>query len=323
MQQKVEKNDIWLIGAGLMAKEYAKVLNAQGIKFSVIGRGETSAKIFQDEFNVPVFIGGLELALESTEDVPKYVVVASNIEVLMENCLALLEFGVKDIFVEKPAGLDSEEVKKICDKANETNANVYVAYNRRYFASTLKAKEIIKEDGGVASFNFEFTEWSHILEKLNKPKRVMEGMLIANSSHVLDLAFYLCGEPKKMNCYSTGGLDWYTKASNFAGAGITHNEALFSYKANWKGPGRWGVEAITNNFRLILCPLEKLKIQKIGSVAIEEVEIDDELDQKFKPGLFLQTQIFLNGNREELLNINKHYERMLIFEHIENGTDLI
>ncbi len=322
MQHNVEKNDTWLIGAGLMAKEYAKILKELGVEFSVIGRGEASAKAFEEEFKVPVFVGGLDLALESTTDFPKYAIVASNVEVLMDNCLALLKHNVKEILVEKPAGLDSREVKLICDKANETSANVYVAYNRRYFASTLKANEIIKEDGGVKSFNFEFTEWSHVIGKLDKPKKVFENWFMANSSHILDMAFYLGGNPKKMNCYTNGTTEWYKKASNFAGAGTTDNDALFSYKANWNSPGRWSVEVLTKDHKLILCPLEKLKIQRIGSVAIEDVEIDDELDQKFKPGLFLQTRIFLNGNRAELLSINKHYERMLVFEHIENGTDL-
>lgn len=35
---------IWLIGAGYMAKEYAKVLKALEIPFTVIGRNEENCK---------------------------------------------------------------------------------------------------------------------------------------------------------------------------------------------------------------------------------------------------------------------------------------
>ena len=32
------------------------------------------------------------------------------------------------------------------------------------------AEKLIEEDGGLLSFLFEFTEWSHVLEKINKTK---------------------------------------------------------------------------------------------------------------------------------------------------------
>ena len=39
---------IWLIGAGGIAEEYAKVLKALGKDFIVIGRGEKSASVFKE-----------------------------------------------------------------------------------------------------------------------------------------------------------------------------------------------------------------------------------------------------------------------------------
>ena len=63
--------------------------------------------------------------------------------------------------------------------------------------------------------------------------------------HVVDLAFYLCGKPDEISCYTTGGLNWHSAASVFAGAGITKKNVLFSYNANWGAPGRWGVEIMT------------------------------------------------------------------------------
>lgn len=50
-------------------------------------------------------------------------------------------------------------------------------------------KKIIAEDGGITSFNFEFTEWAHVIEKLDYPREVFENWFFVNSTHVVDLAF--------------------------------------------------------------------------------------------------------------------------------------
>ena len=105
--------------------------------------------------------------------------------------------GVKRILVEKPAGTTLEEVAQVASEAENQRAEVYVAYNRRFFASTIKAQSIIAEDRGVTSFAFEFTEWSHQIVDLEKDPRVKKNWFLANSTHVVDLAFYLGGIPKR------------------------------------------------------------------------------------------------------------------------------
>ena len=135
---------------------------------------------------------------------------------------------------------------------------------------------------------------------------------MANSSHVADMAFYLGGEPKELYSCTTGGNDWHPTATVFAGAGVTHSGALFSYQANWGAPGRWGVEILTHKHRYIFRPLEKLQILKHNTVSVEPVEIDDRLDLEFKPGLYRQTESFLNENpNAPLQDIHKHYEKII------------
>jgi len=298
------KEKVYLIGTGYMANEYAKVLQALNIDFTVIGRGKDRAKNFEKEFKKKVCIGGVANWLQNNNyDNKRKVIVAVGMEQLAPVTIELLRKGFKNILVEKPAGLNFEEIKKVADEAKIKNANVFIAYNRRFYASVIKTKEIIEEDGGVTSFNFEFTEWSHEIEKLDKAPGVKENWFLANSTHVVDLAFYLGGKPKEISCYTKGGLKWHPKASIYSGAGVSENGALFSYQANWEAPGRWGVEVLTKKHRLILRPLEKLQLQNIGSVQKEFVEIDDELDIRFKPGLYWQTKSFLKGEMDNFLNI--------------------
>ena len=42
-----------------------------------------------------------------------------------------------------------------------------MAYNRRFYASTMKAREIIQSEGGVRNFHFEMTEWAHVIGKID------------------------------------------------------------------------------------------------------------------------------------------------------------
>lgn len=314
------KNRLWLIGAGQMAMDYAKVLEALNVEYEVIGRGAETAKKFEKELKKNVRIGGLKEWCEKPDVIkPKMAIVAVGVEQLANVTTNLLEYGFKRILVEKPAGLNGKEIQSVANEAKKHGANVFVAYNRRFYSSTLKAKEIIEEDGGVSSFNFEFTEWSHEIRDLQFATGVKENWFLANSSHVVDLAFFLGGKPKEISCFTVGEIDWHPKASIFAGAGITANGALFSYQANWEAPGRWGVEVLTKKHRLIFRPMEKLQIQKIGSVSTEFVEIEDDLDIKYKPGLFKQVQEFIEI-KNGLLDINEHTKKLCFYEKILEGA---
>jgi len=309
--------NIWLIGAGLMAQDYIKVLEGLKSNFTVIGRGKNTAQQCEDATGCEVVIGGLEQFLAPKPEVCTHAIVSVGVEKLYETTKELLNYGVKNILVEKPAGLHREEFEDLVCLTNEKDANVYVAYNRRFYASVIYAQKIIKEDDGVTSFNFEFTEWGHVIAPLQKAEGVKEKWFLGNSTHVVDLAFFLGGKPKEICSFTNGNLDWHPTSSVFSGAGKSDENALFSYYANWESAGRWSVEILTKEHKLILRPMEKLQIQKRGSIAQEFVnEVDYTFDEKYKPGLYLQTKNFLEENSksfctiEEQLNMYNTYAEM-------------
>ncbi|HEY0031079.1 MAG TPA: Gfo/Idh/MocA family oxidoreductase [Bacteroidia bacterium] len=309
---------VLLVGAGQMAVDYYKVLKALGTDVTVIGRSESSAAAFQEKAGLKIITGGLENFLLTNKIAFEAAIVAVGMEELAPTTLSLLKNGFRNILVEKPGGLNTSEINEVALVANQVQAKVYVAYNRRFFASVLKAKEIIAKDGGITSFNFEFTEWSHTIEPLVKKPGVKENWLLANSSHVIDLAFFVGGKPSAINCYTAGKLSWHDKAV-FSGAGKTENEVLFSYQANWAAPGRWGVEFLTANSRLILRPLEDLHIQLKGSVAINKIELDQSDEKQFKPGLYLQTSCFLSGDTVDFKTIQEQGEMAQIYGKMGRG----
>lgn len=303
----IMKKHVWLIGASQMAVEYAKVLKDLGVGYIVIGRGENSARSFKEKTGVDVIIGGLNKFLLQTPQPATHAIVSSGIEQLgaVTNCL--LSYGVKNVLVEKPGGLTYQDIVSIEHLSREKKAKVYIAYNRRFYSSVIKAKDIIKDDGGITSFHFEFTEWAHVIENTPKLPEIKSEWFIANSTHVVDTAFYLGGMPEEWSAYTSGELSWHTPAV-FTGAGSTNRNALFSYCANWGAPGRWGVELMTRKHRLYLKPMETLQIQNIGSVILVPVDLDDELDKKYKPGLYLQTKDFIEDSDRYLCPVKEQKE---------------
>ena len=116
------------------------------------------------------------------------------------------------------------------------------------------------------------------------------------------------GAPQNLNAICNGSLDWHPNASRFVGSGLSKNNVLFSYIADWTGPGRWGIDLLTEKRRLILKPLEKLSTISLGSINSEEHILNDTLDQNYKPGLYLQVEAFLSGTYENLCRIDQHQE---------------
>jgi predicted dehydrogenase len=309
---------IWLVGAGEMSVAYAKVLDAQKCKYEVIGRGEASAASFKDKTNVEVHLGGVGAFIQKNPDMPSAAIVSVGVDHLFSTSMALLEYGVKSLLIEKPGGLELSEINELSLKGKATGADIFIAYNRRFYSSVIKAKELIAKEGGVTSFNFELTEWSHIIGELEKPKAVLSKWFLANSTHVADMAFFLGGKPEDICCFTAGGLEWHANASIFAGAGVATNGALFNYSANWESAGRWSVEVLTKENRYIFRPMESLQVQKRGTIPHIEVEVNNQLDIDYKPGLFKQVECFLNGNVEELCSIDEHLSYFPIYKKMAN-----
>ncbi len=310
---------IWLIGTGIMAIDYAKVLVALKKEFIVIGRGQINADKFEHETGIKPIVGGIEKALLNEKEKPEHLINAVGIDALKEVSKILFKSSIKNQLIEKPGVAYANEIYELNDLAKANNINALLAYNRRFYASVLEAKKIIKEDGGVQSFNFEFTEWSHSIEGIKhlKTNAELNNWFLGNSTHVIDMAFFLGGKPKEIKSFFSGKdkIDWHKTSSNFCGAGISENNALFSYHANWTSPGRFSLEILTNKHRLIFRPLEKIQIQNIGSVAINMIEnIDYSLDENFKPGLYLQTKAFLENDFQEFCSLDEQATKMEMYK---------
>jgi predicted dehydrogenase len=296
------------VGPGYMGREYYKILSGLGIDTEVIGRSE------KVNWPTEVYSGGLSAFIEAVDYTPEYAIVCTNEHNLYQNVKILIEYGVKNILVEKPAGIDIEQVERLHDLSREIN--LYVGYNRRFYQSVQKCKQIIDQSTCPVNITFEFTEWLHKVDFSHYTKEELSHFFLCNSSHVVDTVFYLAGKPKELNATTSGALDWHPSAAVFSGSGTTERDILFNYHANWLSSGRWKIEINVAGRRLILAPLEKLFVQEKGSLAQEEVVLDN-IDIDYKCGLFKQVESFL-GNGENLCTIKEHYENFKFYYKIAN-----
>ena len=131
-------NKVCIIGAGDMAFEYSRVLDSLDLSYIVIGRGKNSAQLFQDKTGHEVYTGGIDNTFNSKIiDVPNKAIVAVGIKELSKTAIKLMDYGVKNILLEKPGGLNLEDIEEVYKKSKNCKANVYIAYNRRYYTLSL------------------------------------------------------------------------------------------------------------------------------------------------------------------------------------------
>lgn len=283
---------VWLIGAGPMAALHAKVLAALTTEpVTIIANSATRAAPLAQENGMAFYEGGLEHAI-ATLPTPSAAIIALPVDKLAAAARSLVAAGVPKVMIEKPGCLTAVELAPVVDLAEQKDSFVAIAYNRRFFASVIDARKRIEAAGKILSVNFEFCEDAPRVEALPTPALIKEKWVLANSSHVIDLAFHLCGAPETWDTKTTGTLPWHPSGADFRGMGVTTKGANFTYYADWRGPGRWGLEIILPTERLIMRPMEALEVMPRGSFRSQVVEIDDQIDKDFKPGLYRQLEAF-------------------------------
>lgn len=307
------KKNVIIVGTGQMAQDHIKVLRALETNITVIGRGKDSASIFEEATGIKPIIGGFENYLDANPlGIEDSVIVAVGTEMLMPILLLLANQNFDKALIEKPGALSVEELLVNSKALESIWLKVFIGYNRRFYSSVNEVKKLINEDGGLKSMHFEFTEWSHIVGPLQKASGVKENWFFANSSHVVDLAFFIAGNPTDWCAFSKAGeITWHNK-TNFSGAGETENNVLFSYISNWESAGRWSIELLTNKRRLFLKPIEGVGIQLIGTINVVDHTFDNSLDIDYKPGLYNQSKAFLfnsSSDQSSLINLKEQVQK--------------
>jgi predicted dehydrogenase len=148
----------------------------------------------------------------------------------------------KHIFLEKPGGVISEEIKKMKYYQDKFKLNIYIAYNHLFHPSIIKSKQMIDNGdlgelmymrgryghGGRIGYN---KEWRAI------PKLSGGGEVIDQGSHLINLSIFFLGKIKNIKSYiNTFYWDMDVEDNGFIILRNFHNKVSFLHASctEWK-----------------------------------------------------------------------------------------
>jgi len=261
---------ILLIGAGFIATEYVKALNAMGYKqIGVLSLKTASAEKFAQTHQLIDSYGGGQEALPGL--LPQYdtFIIASPIETLRSYAEFFAKAGITRVLIEKPSFLFSADLKSFL--AQYPTWDAAVALNRLYYPSVTRLRQIIAEEG-ITSAEFSFTEWVHRIVPQDYSTLVLQRWGLSNCIHVISTAFDLIGLPATLQSAQHCGnsIVWHPAGSIFVGHGISAQEVPFTYQSDWNSAGRWWITIRTPKGAYTLCPMEGIEFTPKGSVQKEQ-----------------------------------------------------
>lgn len=220
------------------------------------------------------------------------------------------------LLVEKPVGYTLEQARRIEQNAKCLNAKVYVALNRRFYASTLQLQNALKDISGQRVVTILDQEDAESALGAGQPSEVVHNWMYANSIHLIDYFAQLCrGEIISTRVLSP----WNPSAPGPVVAQLQFSSGdMGLYQAIWNAPGPWSVAVSTASLRAELRPIEQLSLQKVGS-RHPEIQTADPLDLQFKPGLVRQAKAAIEaarGNASTLPSLNEANRSMKIVSSI-------
>jgi len=294
---------VLLIGGGWMAGQYYNALKALGIEdISVITNTEKTALQWKSERGVEAFSGGYARVLPELTNRFDLVIVATPLDELKPAATQAMRLGNKNILVEKPAALYSAFLEEWKEEIPE-DVRTRIAYNRLVYPSLWKLKDIIsRNDETITSCFYTFTEWTHTINFNNNRSECYQRWGIANSLHVISMAHSLIGLPTKLSAQRSGAISWHQAGAQFTGAGLTEQDILFSYHADWESAGRWGIEIMTNSNAYRLIPLEQLFRCNKGSVEWKPVEVKCAFPE-CKTGVAEEVAVMLAPELEDFIEL--------------------
>ena len=307
---------VLIIGGGYMGKEYAHVLEQLGINdVTIVTKSPKQASDFSAKFDYTILDGGFEKQLSSVGK-KDLVIIAIPTELLISATKLAIKTGQTRILLEKPGSLFHKELFSLNEIIDQQK--VRIGYNRLLYPNFHKIKQLAKNEGGITSCKFDFTEWIHKIPfgVYQQDEYTLWG--ISNSLHVISMAFELIGMPKEIASFQFGKLDWHTSGSIFVGAGMSEENIPFSYHANWESSGRWMVEIMTKENSYRLMPLEEIHVCKKGTVEWKSVDFQVAF-QELKFGIEELVVTMLDDELEDeigMVTIEKAIEYNKIAEKI-------
>lgn len=248
----MKKVNVALVGAGYIADYHARGLQslADVEIVSVVGLPLESAKEFAKKYGIEEATSNIE-DLYSRADIDAVVIGTPN-KFHAPFAIDFLKNG-KDVFLEKPMAMNSEEGISVIDAAKENNQLVMVGHMWRFdkevdsikeIVSSAKIGKIIKTKGYGIHENWGPEGW------FTKKELAGGGALADMGVHAIDTVRYILGDPKPKEVYAKIGTHFGNYDVDDSGiVMITWDNGTTSIiESGWWQPHMDGPEASTQLF---------------------------------------------------------------------------
>lgn len=309
-----------IIGGSEISKQYALALLKLGLKdITVIAKTGNYIVDFCKENKINLLVDGFEKNIESVGKVDLSIIAPPIPQTVSATKMAV-DNGQKNILIEKPGSLYHQDLTDL--KNQYPSLDIKVGYNRLTYPNFHKLKELVKNEGGITSCRFTFTERLSTMDFQKDEPEVYNRWGISNSLHVITMAFELIGMPKEIHTYQYGHIDWHPSGSIFIGSGLSKQNTPFTYHADWGSGGRWGIEVNTKENSYQLIPLEDLYSCKKDTGTWNHVTFDKAYPD-VKQGIVEEVAVMLDNNQEyrkKLLSLSDVIEYNKLAEKIFGYT---
>lgn len=294
--------EISFVGCGKVAHFHIQVLQHLGLKVvSVCGRENSeNAKSFARQYSIcRVYPSWQELLSNEKPDAFWIILDWKQIHHLLT---PFIERGIP-CFFEKPVALTSERIQEAIHIRDKYKTKVLIGYNRRFYDFIAEVKDFIASHKVLAA-EVHISEFIRRYTEQNDFEK-MKNLWIYNSSHVLDLLYYLIGDVEISLLYK--------KNDENIGLPTSFNGMLRSVKynfpihlvANWDTPGNFEIIFYCKEYLLKLSPLERMHIYYGMQISEPTLQCPIRIfsptlvrqvyvDTRFKPGFLQQAQNFID-----------------------------
>ncbi len=312
-----------IIGCGSIANFHAKAMQAVGFKISAVaGRPGSfeNVKIFAKKFKVNQIF-----------DDPNNLILAENSwDALLLACptSAMIDYIKKlnkcnkPILAEKPITHSLKEIKPFI-----RNKNISVAFNRRFYQSSIFAKKFLKNNENIF-IRITIPERFKHFQSNSGDIKIFNTSTYENSIHIFDLLNFLIG---KIKWLSFNKLNKGKNILYFIATGITDRNHLIQLNSCYDSSDNFSIEFISGNKRLELKPIEiatlyegmeikqptkKIPVRQHVPLIVKKIS---EKNNLFKPGFYqqaIQFMKFCNGDLKARVSIKNLYDAIKLIDDL-------
>ncbi|MBR5452257.1 MAG: Gfo/Idh/MocA family oxidoreductase [Clostridia bacterium] len=240
--------------------------------FEVIGFAEENPEWIEKRGNMEAYRDLPRLTVQEVIEKSDAVLIESDVWDLNKYAGMCVNAG-KHIHLDKPAG-DLLEYKEILDVAERNGLVVQLGYMYRYNPAIKKCIELVKQGalGEIYSINAEMSTF-HSKEYRGWLKNFGGGIMYILGSHLVDLAVYMLGEPKKVHSFLKHScLDGVEVEDNNL-AVLEYDKAIariFVSSVEVNGWGRRQLVVTGSKGSINICPIESPTIATYSDLSIAD-----------------------------------------------------